>query len=196
MTNNKLKLGLSVALVLAFFLGAQTAMAADITFTGSVTVSLTNPAIDLTIVGGSEATEVEVNTGTIVVTLAGEAGTFTITSPRSLDVTGETDQLSVTDRCGSGGVSTVTLTPGSSDEVVTITPGASDCLTSTSPGGGGGGGGVAAAEAAGEEAGITLPYAHPVTATEIRANIRTLQVELVSLLQQLIQMFQSQLQGL
>jgi len=44
--------------------------------------------------------------------------------------------------------------------------------------------------------GAALPYANPVTAAEISANIDALQIQLVSLLQQLIVILQAQLQAL
>lgn len=196
MTNIKLKLGLSVGLALALFLGAQAAMATDIIFTGSVTVSLTNPAIDLTITSGSKATSLVVDTGSISVVVP-SAEVITITSTdRDLSFSGDTTSI-VSSVC-TDGTATATVTGGGADETITITPTANTC--SSGGGGGGGGGGAAAGEEAVVPAalpsGITLPYAHPVTATEIRANINTLQVALVSLIQQLIQMLQSQLQGL
>jgi hypothetical protein len=117
------------------------ASAAGLTYSADTTVALTSPAINLTILQGSMANSVVVNTGSVVIT-AQTGDVFTITSAsQGLAASGATDSAAVTISCNSSQVQTVRIAPTSTTETITITPTGSPCSPPASGGGGGGGGG-------------------------------------------------------
>jgi len=189
MTNIKFKLIILSAVLMCSlgFVGFANAAYNDVTIETDTVIRVGNQ--DFNVFGSNAVVEsITIGTSNFSVGLldnssigitSSDRTTFTLSPASSSEFNSKAD-------C-SRSESRLTLT-GSGNVTVTITPDSDTC-------GSGGGGGVGGAVAT-LPSGITLPYAHPVTAAEIRANIRTLQVALVSLLQQLIQMFQSQLQGL
>ena len=129
---------------------------ASAAYSADVTVDLSSPDINLTILSGStEPTSLVVNTGTVVVTVPA-SGTFTISSAdRMLQATGESGFGVITTTCSSSLVSTMVITATSgSSEAITVTPASLQCTTGTTGGGGGGGGG-----------GTTTPPAATTTTT-------------------------------
>ena len=158
----KLKIVLALVLGLGASLGLATvALAADLNYSTDTTVSLSSPAINLTIKTGSAATTLVVNAGTIVVTVP-SGSTFTVTSAsRNLSASGGTaTPTNVT--CDSSLVATATITGGSPAEAITLTPTASQC-TFSQPGGGGGGGGGSSAPAAPATPAVPATPATPET---------------------------------
>lgn len=142
-----LRLGLQIGLLAALFVAAVLAFAwaphahaQALTWTANQTIDFSDPDIDLTVLSGSEATTMVVNTGTMTVVVP-QNDVFTITSAnRSLAATGVTT-AAVSDTCVAG-VARMTITGGTGGETITVTPGASACNAGgTSSGGAGGGGG-------------------------------------------------------
>lgn len=108
------------------------ANAAALNWSVDQTIDLSSPDIDLTISAGSVATSLTVNAGNITVILG--SGDVFIVTPASgaLTVSGNSSS-SVTNSCSSG-LSTVTITGGSSGETVTITPTGIECVVQSSSG--------------------------------------------------------------
>ena len=123
---------------------AQTAVAADLTYSADTTVSLSSPAINITIESGSEATSVTVNAGTIDATIPGGSYFEVTSASRDLTITGYTaSNVAFTNTCSTANSTTIRMDVSSGSETITITPTAGQCgvVTSTNNGGGGGGGG-------------------------------------------------------
>ena len=120
----------------AFFGVVGFASAAALNWSVSQTIDLSSPDIDLTILSGSEATSLVVNTGSIVVVVA-NGNSFSVTSDvRALTVTGNTSS-EVTNTCLNG-VSTVVINGNA--ETITITPGDAQCVVASSSTSGSSGG--------------------------------------------------------
>jgi len=136
----KYKLGLFVLIVVVSFSMGSNAYAQALSWTADQTVDLSSPDVNLTILSGSEATSLVVNTGSIdVVVPSGD--TFTITSAdRDLIVSGATT-ADVTQSCSSALLKRVAVSGGSGGETITLSASSSECTPSSSSGGGGGGGG-------------------------------------------------------
>ena len=101
----------------------QTVSASPVTFTNNTTLSLTSPSINLTVSSGSVADSVTVNSGNVFVTMSNTTGgTFTLTSPKALTITGGT----ATQSCSSG-TETETITQSSGTATYTLTPTGSAC---------------------------------------------------------------------
>ena len=120
----------------AFFGVVGFASAAALNWSVSQTIDLSSPDIDLTILSGSEATSLVVNTGSIVVVVA-NGNSFSVTSDvRALTVTGNTSSEG-TNTCLNG-VSTVVINGNA--ETITITPGDAQCVVASSSTSGSSGG--------------------------------------------------------
>ncbi len=133
----KLKIGLLIV-ALSFFIGASSTFAAGITYGINTTVYLSSPNLNLTILSGSVADTVVVNTGTLVVTVPA-SGVFTITSAdKLLTATGQSQSSVVNTICANLAISQMTITaPASGAETVTITPSANACTVIVTNAGGG-----------------------------------------------------------
>lgn len=119
-----------------FLFGASVAMAASINFTSNTPLILTSPSVTVTALSGSVADGLVVNSGNIVVTMSSTTGgSFTVTSPVAMTVTGG----SISQVCSTG-IETETITQASGSATYTLTPTGSACggTTSTTPSGGGG----------------------------------------------------------
>lgn len=105
----------------------------------TATLTLSGSSVDFTIEAGSDADEVTVNTGNIVVKITGGQRFNLISNDR---YTINDDSSSYVYGCASGS-SNILLNPGSgvAQETITITPTAVTCGASGSGSGGGGGGG-------------------------------------------------------
>lgn len=124
--------GFGVTGLVASLMVTTTVFAANLNWSADTDVVLTSPAVTLTILSGSGATDLVINSGNVVVTVPA-SGTFSIKSTtRDLSPTGTV----AVSTCASG-VSTVVINPTGSPETVTITPGGSQCA----PAGGGNSGG-------------------------------------------------------
>ena len=132
----KLKIGLFVA-VLSIFGVVSYANAAALTWTANQTITLSSPAINLTILSGSKATSLVVNIGSIAVVVASGDSFYVTSAVRELSVTGNTSS-SISKVC-TAGTSTVTVVGGSAGETITITPGSGACTSAAADGGVGGG---------------------------------------------------------
>ncbi len=148
---------LAGVVVLAAALPALGAYAANLSWSSDTTVSLTDPAINLTIKSGSVADSLIVNSTSAVVGMSGSTGgSFTITSAsRNMDVSVSSISGSAPVACDSSNVASTTL---SLPSTYTITPSSAQCtyvaptsygvgtsIVAPSSGGGGGGGGGSSA---------------------------------------------------
>jgi uncharacterized repeat protein (TIGR01451 family) len=120
---------------LAFAVVALTsrAIAAPLTYSANQAISLTSPAITLTIASGSVADSVVVNATSVAVTMsASTGGTFVVSSPQTLTVTtsGTGGTASVSCSGGGGGTQTATITQSSGSETYTLTPSGNACFAS------------------------------------------------------------------
>ena len=122
-----------------FFSSVSVVRAAALNYNADTTVTLTSPAITLTIPYSSAATSLIVNAGSIVVTVP-TGSVFTVKSPsRDLTVTGATADAIITTACF-GGVKEITVNAENvSIQTLTITPTGSQCSPPAGAGGGGGG---------------------------------------------------------
>ena len=130
-------------------------------YSADTTISLSSPAINLTIKSGSVADSLVVSASNIAVTLSSSTGgTFTLTSPQSLGSSRSGGPAGDSYSCSSG-IQTATITQTSGSATYTLTPNGSAC----SGGGGGGGGtvGVGAGQTGG--GGSSPPPASPLPAT-------------------------------
>jgi hypothetical protein len=119
------------------------ALAADLTYSADVTVTLSSPAINYTIKSGSVATTVVVNANNLTVTIPTSSNSFTITSAtRGVTTTGQSVQATVSTSCDSSSVQTVSVTTSTQAETVVFTPTSAACTYASGGGGGGGGGGA------------------------------------------------------
>lgn len=153
-----LVLGLGISLV------AQSAYAAVLNYSADTTIALSSPAINLTILSGSVATSLVVNTGSINVVVPA-SGVFTVTSAsRSLSVSGlSTDSVGTTS-CSGDFLYTLTITaPSTGAETIVITPNETKCI----PGGGSGGGGSGSGGGGG---GVIPPVIPPVVVPPVVAH--------------------------
>ncbi len=137
---NKSKLGLFVLTMLLVLGVVSQANAAALNWTADQTVDLSSPDVNLTILAGSAATSLVVNTGGIDVVVP-SGSTFTITSAsRDLVVSGATS-ADVVQSCSSAFLKTVAIYGGVSGETITLSAYSSECTPPSGSGGGGGGGG-------------------------------------------------------
>ncbi len=113
------------------------AVAADLTYSDDTTVALTSPAINLTILQGSVANQLMVNSGSVTITVAA-GDVFTITSAsRGLAASGVTDSGAITISCNSSQIQTVRIAPTTTTETIAITPTGAVCTPPASGGRGG-----------------------------------------------------------
>lgn len=127
-----------LTLVFFGFALSVNAAALDLTWSADQTIDLSSPDVDLTILSGSTASDLVVNTGTVVVTVA-SGDTFSITSA-SADF-GFDPLTEVVNTCLSGNVAKVTLSP-TSTRTYTLTPTSGACTYVAGGGSGGSGGGT------------------------------------------------------
>ena len=121
-------------------------------YSADTTISLSSPAINLTIKSGSVADSLVVSASNIAVTLSSSTGgTFTLTSPQSLGSSRSGGPAGDSYSCSSG-IQTATITQTSGSATYTLTPNGSACS-----GGGGGSGGGTVGVGAGQSGGGGSP---------------------------------------
>ncbi len=125
----KLKNFFAAAAVLGLALSVPaSALAADLNYNANTTLSLTSPAITLTILSGSKATSIVVNAGSFVVVVPASS-TFTVTSA-SRDLSAGGTSNSATSLTCSGGVAQLAITTGTSAETATVNILSGQCSSS------------------------------------------------------------------
>jgi hypothetical protein len=120
-TKKYLYIYLPLVFFMSFFFSSAKAFAAPLTFSSDTPVTLTGATI--TIKANSVADSVVVNANNIVVTISSSyGGTFVVTSPKAMTVTGG----SISQVCNTG-VETETITQSSGTTAYTLTPTGSAC---------------------------------------------------------------------
>src|SRR3989344_9329043 len=115
----KLKLGLLAISLLAVFGLVGYASAADLSWSANQTIDLSDPDVNLTIVSGSRATSLVVNTGSIAIVVA-DGDSFTVTSAsRDLVVSGAST-ADVGQTCSAAFLKTVAIYGGPDGETITL----------------------------------------------------------------------------
>jgi hypothetical protein len=139
MTRHKLQLALiSFAIAVLAISGASAALAADLTFSVDTIISLSSPAIDLTVLANSQATSLTVNEGSIVVTVPAGSSFIVTSASKGLNVSGFTPPgVALSHYCTYSYVDTVNIVASTDVATYTITPLSYKC-TYYSGGGGGG----------------------------------------------------------
>src|SRR3989338_6308430 len=103
-------------------------LAANLTYSADTTVSLTGSNLNFTIVSGSVASSLTVNTTSLAVTIPA-SGTFTLKSAtRLFSISGASHDANYTQECLSGNVGQLVFTsPSSGSETITISPESPGC---------------------------------------------------------------------
>ena len=127
----KSKVGFVIGLGL-MMMSATPAMASGLTYSANTTISLTSPAISLTIVASSTATSVNIGAGSVIVSI-GSGDSFTLTSAsRDLDIGGGGAGVAYSKTCSSSSVATIVLSSTTGSTTFTVTPASSACASTTS----------------------------------------------------------------
>ena len=139
----------AIVFALALLFSSSAAHAADLSFPVDTTLTLTDPAISVTVLNGSTANSLTVGVGTIAVTVPGGSGFSFTSASRGFTASGQTAVVSIT--CSAAQVAVVDVPATNSQaQTVTFTPTAAACTPTggvstggsiVSGGGGGGGGG-------------------------------------------------------
>jgi hypothetical protein len=158
-----------VAVIVLLAGSTRTQASAPLNYSADTTISLTTPAVNLTIKSGSVADQIIVNSGNVAITMSSSTGgTFALTSPQSLGSSISGSGGTVDFSCSSG-IQTATITQTSNSATYTLTPSGSAC---TSGGGGGGGGGGGTFGVPAGQIGTSTPPAVP-TSTSVNASTST-----------------------
>lgn len=144
--------------------------AANVTSTADVVLSLSNPAVEFTLLSGSKVDSLVVNTGSVTLTVPA-GGNFTLTSAsRGLNISGGTAGGSTDNLTCNNGTARLEFNANVVQEI-TITPTASQCSPGPSSAGGGGGSGLVVTAAAVTS---TVVAAEPVVSGPAPASIPSL----------------------
>ncbi len=160
----KISLSSLTAFSLLFFTGASSvgAAALDLVWNADQTISIASPAVSLTILSGSTAESLVVNTDSLVPTLT-LSNIFTVTSAVGGFTVSPISGV-VSTACSSASVATLTIRDIASSQAFTITPNTTLC-TPVATGGGGGGGYIALATTVAVTPAVTTATTPVVVAT-------------------------------
>lgn len=141
MTNTRYYLTIVAGLLLAFavttlVLMAPRAYGAGVTFSASTTVSLTNPAENWTIAGGSNASSVQVGTGNVVIAMQNTDAITLSVSNRNFSITGHSSEAVVTRNTAcysnTGDQQAILTLTATQNETITVSTGACGSYSSGS----------------------------------------------------------------